>query len=245
MADSPQSGTSARIAAAGHARVRLVRHAQASFGAADYDCLSALGERQAQHLAAWLAAQPQRYARIVRGGMRRHAQTLAAIERAFAAGGVALPRVDVDADWNEVDHEAIARAYAQAHPDDADIAAVRAGDARALRALWMTALKAWRDGAIAAGSETFAEFRARVTAARTRLEDGDGPVLVVTSGGTMWMCVQSALDLDDDALAALNLKLRNTGISDFERAAPRWRMLSWDEVPHLDAPEHESLHTHF
>jgi hypothetical protein len=70
-------------------------------------------------------------------------------------------------------------------------------------------------------------------------------VLVVTSGGTMWMCVQAALDLDDEGLTALNLRLRNTGISDFARAAPRWRMLSWDEVPHLDAPEHAPLHTHF
>ena len=59
------------------ARVRLVRHAQASFGSADYDQLSARGLQQAQHLARWLAAEARRpYGLVVRGSMLRHAQTL-------------------------------------------------------------------------------------------------------------------------------------------------------------------------
>ena len=39
--------------------------------------------------------------------------------------------------------------------------------------------------------------------------------------------------------------LRNTSLCEFERSDGRWRMLSWDQVPHLAEPEHEPLHSHY
>ena len=48
--------------------IYLIRHGQASFGKAEYDCLSELGEQQARHLGAGFKArltnkefEPQRY----------------------------------------------------------------------------------------------------------------------------------------------------------------------------------------
>jgi hypothetical protein len=46
-------------------------------------------------------------------------------------------------------------------------------------------------------------------------------------------------------LVKLNLSLRNTGISEFERAVERWHMLSWNELPHLAAAEHAELVSHY
>jgi len=80
-------------------RVILVRHAQASFGSADYDLLSERGERQAQRLANWMVAHPElKFSHVVAGTLRRHAQTLAAIEDAFARTQRALPALVQDAD---------------------------------------------------------------------------------------------------------------------------------------------------
>lgn len=227
-------------------RARLIRHAQASFGAADYDRLSPLGETQARQLGDWLAAGATRYAQVVRGSLRRHEGTLAAIEAAFAAAGRALPPARVDPDWNEVDHVPIIRAYAALRSDDVSLAPARAGDLRAMRELWTNALQLWREGGLDdAAPETWPAFGERIAAARARIGTASGTVLVVTSGGAMWRCAQAALDVDDAGLTALNLSLRNTGISEFERDDVRWRMLTWDEVPHLRAPGHEHLHSHY
>jgi broad specificity phosphatase PhoE len=228
-------------------RVRLIRHAQASWGSADYDCLSPLGETQARHLGAWLTGEAADYVQVVRGSLRRHAQTLDLIAAEFAAAGRALPAARIDPDWNEFDHVPVLRAYAAAHPDDTNVAAARAGDSLALRGLLMAALQGWREGRFDdVAGETWLAFGARVAAARERIAAPDGAVLVVTSGGAIWRCAQAALDLDDQGLAEAKLSfLRNTSISEFEHGRERWRMLSWDTVPHFDAHGHEDLHSHY
>jgi broad specificity phosphatase PhoE len=228
-------------------RVRLIRHAQASWGSADYDRLSPLGETQARQLGGWLAGEATNYVQVVRGSLRRHAQTLELITAEFAAAGSALPAPRIDPDWNEFDHVPVLRAYAAAHPDDADVVAARAGDSLALRALLMGALRGWREGRFDdVAGETWPAFGARVAAARGRIAAHAGAVLVVTSGGAIWRCAQAALDLDDQGLVDAKLSfLRNSSISEFERGRERWRMLSWDEVPHLAASGHEHLHSHY
>ena len=230
------------------ARVHLVRHAQASWGSADYDCLSALGGTQARRLGEWLAAESGvRYVQVVRGSLRRHAQTLDAVAGAFAAAGRPLPEPRVDPDWNEFDHESVLRAHIAAHPHDADVAAARGGDDRALRALLMAALQGWREGRFdALASETWPAFGQRIAAARARIDASAGAALVVTSGGAIWRCAQAALGLDDQGLVDAKLSfLRNTSLSEFECGSARWRMLSWDAVPHLAEATHGHMHSHY
>lgn len=74
--------------------VLLIRHAQASFGAADYDVLSATGDRQAEILAAALRRRGYEPSRVVTGSMRRQVDTAAAL---------AGPAPEVDERWNEYD----------------------------------------------------------------------------------------------------------------------------------------------
>src|SRR3569623_387038 len=88
--------------------VLLVRHGQASWGAADYDELSALGEQQSRTLGAALAGRGVRPDLIVRGAMKRHRQTA---EAAAAGAGWAGPVVE-DRGWNEFDH----RQMLELHP---------------------------------------------------------------------------------------------------------------------------------
>ena len=81
-------------------QVLLVRHGQASWGSADHDVLSDLGERQSRMLGEALAARGVVPDLVVRGAMRRHRQTA---EQAVAGAGWAADVV-VDDGWNEFDH---------------------------------------------------------------------------------------------------------------------------------------------
>ena len=53
----------------------LVRHGQASFGADDYDQLSALGRRQSVRLGEYLRGKGLTFDAVLTGTLRRHAQT--------------------------------------------------------------------------------------------------------------------------------------------------------------------------
>ena len=59
--------------------VHLVRHGQASFGADDYDQLSALGVRQCVRLGEYFRQRGRRFDAVLTGTLKRHAQSLAGI----------------------------------------------------------------------------------------------------------------------------------------------------------------------
>jgi len=236
--------------AAGSARLWLVRHAQASFGSADYDQLSERGEQQAQRLARWLVADPElRFAHVVSGTLKRHAQTLVPVTQAFAAAGRPLPPAEQDADWNEFQHEAVVRAWAATHADDPLLAAARnasdrrplqasgtwSPDRRTIHALLAAALHAWAAGELdGAVPETWDAFGARVARARARLAAlPRGKVLVVSSGGPITRCAQFALGCDAQRAVQLNLALRNTALSEFRGGGTGWDLHIWNMLPHL------------
>jgi broad specificity phosphatase PhoE len=242
----------AHVPAGRSSRLLLVRHAQASFGSADYDCLSVRGEQQAERLGAWLVADSKLgFAHVVGGTLRRHVQTLDRIEHAFAAAGLALPAITQDANWNEFDHEAIVRAYANRHADDPLLAAARASkDRSAIHALLAAALHAWARGESDADvPETWDAFGARIARARAGLEAAPrGKLLVVTSGGPITRCAQAALGCDAERAVRLNLALRNTAISEFRDGSDGsdgWHMQIWNMLPHLSSPTDRDWVTYY
>src|SRR5471032_960728 len=92
----------ARIAFMG--TLYLVRHGQASFGAADYDNLSELGHRQAVRLGEYWRERGIVFDAVITGTLKRHRQTWEGI-----AKGQGLTRDDV-LPWpglNEYDSEAV------------------------------------------------------------------------------------------------------------------------------------------
>src|SRR3990167_2806924 len=87
----------------------LVRHGQASFGAADYDNLSELGQRQSVRLGEYFAAKGLQFEAVIVGTLRRHAQTSAGI-----AQGAGLAQQALEwAGLNEYNHSAVIHAI---HP---------------------------------------------------------------------------------------------------------------------------------
>jgi len=229
-------------------RLWLVRHAQASFGSSNYDLLSACGEHQAVLLAAWLTAHPDlHFSAVVGGTMRRHVQTLVAIEQAFSACARPLPRAVADADWNEFDHQAVIRAYAGRHAGTPILAAASSLERRAVHALLAAALHAWANGELdGAVPETWDAFGKRAARARVGLDAAPrGKILVVSSGGPITRCAQAALGCDAERAVQLNLALRNTAISEFRGGDGDWQMHIWNMLPHLSAPSEREWVTYY
>jgi broad specificity phosphatase PhoE len=155
-------------------QVLLVRHGQASFGADDYDVLSDLGWTQGRVLGARLVAEGLAPTVLVTGGMRRHAETAAAI--AEGAGWADVP-VEVDPGWAEFDHLGVVAALP-------DAGAVEAGDRRGFQRVFERATARWASGEHDDDyAEPYADFVARASEALARACDRAGPVVVVSSGG--------------------------------------------------------------
>ena len=71
--------------------IYLIRHGQASFGADDYDVLSATGVRQAEVLGEHLASLGLRFDRCVAGDLRRQRHTAEAVMGRLNEAGIATP----------------------------------------------------------------------------------------------------------------------------------------------------------
>ena len=160
-------------------QILLVRHGQASWGAADYDVLSPLGERQAAALGACLAGVPVEA--VVHGAMRRQRET--AEQLVEAAGWAVTPSVDER--WDEMDHQGVL----DAHPPEFD----GEPDERQFQAWFEKATARWLSGDHDRDySEPWAAFRDRVLAGFEAF--GDGTTVVVTSAGPVSVVVAHLLE---------------------------------------------------
>jgi broad specificity phosphatase PhoE len=207
----------------------LVRHGQASFGAADYDQLSERGFTQCRHLGAYWRERGQRFDAVFTGTLRRHAQSLAGIVDGY---GQALPAVALPG-LNEYDSEAVVRAI---HPGPLEPPA----DAEAVKQhfrLLREGLLAWMRGETApVGMPTHAEFAAGVADALARVRAlGVGrQVLVVSSGGPIATAVAQVVEAPPHSCVELNLRLRNASLTEFAFNARRHHLVTFNTLPHLD-----------
>ncbi|WP_437671577.1 histidine phosphatase family protein [Sorangium sp. So ce131] len=195
------------------ALIYLVRHAQAAFGAADYDQLSPLGLEQARLVGEALAARVPRVDAVVSGSMKRHRQTA---EGCLAAMGNSLLPEEL-AGWNEYDHrEVLLRA--QGHAEAAAAAgAPHANPRRAFQAMFAAAAERWASGVYDAEyAESWPAFRARVSDALRSLAARLGrsqTALVFTSGGPIGAAAGALLGLDAAATLRISWTLVNGGIT--------------------------------
>jgi broad specificity phosphatase PhoE len=221
-----------------------VRHAQASYGAVNYDQLSPLGWTQAAALGRYLAAHGP-FAAVRVGAMQRHRETLAAIAEAHAAAGVPLPRAEEDAGLDEFDHGAVIRAFLSEHADAGMRERAASKDPAVVGPLLHAAITAWAEDRLSAIPERWADFGARVAAAGGRATQAArvGPVLVVTSGGVISRLAQQTLEVPAARAVDLNLAIRNTAINEFAVRHGRLRFGSFNTLPHL--ANDRALWTHF
>lgn len=171
----------------------LVRHGQASWGAANYDVLSALGEEQAAVLGATLAGLVPDV--VVRGTMKRQRQTA---ELALEAASWDLPSgLVVDAAWDEMDHLALLAATPRDFEGEPD--------RQQFQRWFEAATDRWTGGGEDGDyDESFPDFQERVLAGLERLSDV-GTAVVFTSGGP---------------IAAVTAALLGAGTASYRKLAP-------------------------
>jgi broad specificity phosphatase PhoE len=220
--------------------ILLLRHAQASFGTADYDVLSPLGERQVQALDAELQRRATTIDHASSGTMRRQRDTLAGLSR--------LPTPAVDPGLNEYSADDILDAHTtsplrQDAPGDAQLAATgdspeeRAAASRTFQGVLDEGLHAWiAAGAVGAADEPFPMFAGRVRAALEetgrRLASGQ-TALVCTSSGVISAACMTLLGLPDEAFIAFNRVTVNTGITTIALGRSGATLVSFNEHGHL------------
>lgn len=226
--------------------IYLVRHGQASFGAADYDRLSERGEQQARVLGGALAHLSPRIGALVSGDMLRHRQTAQGCLQAM--GHVA--EWQVDAGWNEFDHVAVINAL---RPDDADHVLLRAellaapDPRRAFQPMFEQAVARWVGGAHDADyAESWQAFRARCNAALAALLEAlpqGRDALVFTSGGPIAALAQDLLHIPDSDGFRLNWGLVNCGVTKLVRGREGVRLSTLNGHAHFEG-EHAGLVTY-
>jgi broad specificity phosphatase PhoE len=226
--------------------IYLVRHAQASFGTADYDRLTPIGFTQAELLGAYFARRKIRFDAVYAGTLRRHAETAQAI----AAGEPdrSAPPAQCLPGLNEYKPEALLAAFTGVLPEPG-AAAVRR-DAAVVREhfrLLRDALLAWAlDRIQPDGMPSWQAFQDGAVAALTeaRGQFADGNVLVVSSGGPIAAIVAAVLRAPPESAVELNLRIRNSSVTEFAMSARRHQLVSFNALPHLEAQSDPDLTTY-
>lgn len=208
------------------AELLVLRHGQASFGADNYDRLSDLGERQAAAVGAHLRATGWEPDRVVTGTLDRQRATLAAMGFEGAPEGAQ----DEHAGFNEYDfYDLLHQRYGGQAPED--VIKDRKTHFRALRETILD----WQGGGIPTARESWADFTARVAAARDfATTQGPRRVLVVSSGGVIGQLVAATLQAPAPMMMDLNLQVKNASITRFVFSKGRIMLTEFNATPHFD-----------
>ena len=233
----------------------LIRHGQASYGAADYDRLSPLGEQQARALGVATSSETaglDELDAVYSGPLRRQRDTrtlmLASAAHPITDGGV----LDEFAEYPAF--ELLAAELPALIEEEPAMEPLRNGPMNPMlldRAFWML-LTRWSRGELRPdGIEAIDDFVARIKRGLTKIftaHVGSGQrVAIVTSGGPISIAVMLALSTPAERAISLGRSIRNASVSTF-----RWRSrgFAWQaddfslvSLNHVDAlpPTH---HTH-
>ena len=213
----------------------LVRHGQASLGAADYDQLSPLGLRQSQQLGRYFLQKNLQFEAVLTGTLRRHAQTCDGIWDGMGTLS-ASPSIVTWPGLNEYDSEAIMacvpRTQPLPHPSTPD------GFKQHFRLL-RDGLKLWMLGESSPmGMPGWVDFQQGVTSAldhvRTHYQSN---VLLVSSGGPIATALSHVLNTPVATTIDLNMRIRNSAVSELSFTRSRHSLMTFNTLPHLDHPQ--------
>jgi broad specificity phosphatase PhoE len=213
--------------------ILLVRHAQASFGSADYDVLSEVGAAQTRLLAAALARRELNVTRVRSGSARRQLETA---EKCQAALGAA---VEVDERWNEYETEQVLAHHAGGAagldgvgPEGREISS------REFQGILDTALDEWVAGGEGTpASQSWPSFLESRSGALDDLATGLGSGetgLAFTSGGVIAAVCARLLGNRAELFPRLNRVLVNTGITKLAVGRSGMSLITFNEHAHID-----------
>ncbi len=216
----------------------LVRHAQASFGAADYDQLSPLGQRQSLQLGRYFARRGVKFDTTASGTLQRHAQTLSGISEGLGMPLIATPCPGL----NEYDGAAVIAAIHSTPLSDTSATDPYRHHFRLLR----QGLLQWMMGKTQpVGLPPWPEFRQGVVDVLDDIQaSGAQSVLLVSSGGPIACAISHVLATPPESTLELNMRLRNTAVTELAFTHKHLALQTYNTLPHLDSIEFDSWITH-
>ena len=227
--------------------IHVVRHGQAAFGTEHYDRLTEIGFTQARLLGAYFARRNIRFDAVFTGTLRRQTETAESILEGHPEPGAQPPR-EIFAGLDEYKPEAVMMALTGSFPAPAAAAAGR--DPVVVREHFRVlreALLAWaEDRTQPEGMPVWQAFQegavAALVEARRRFPDGN--VLIVSSGGPIAAIVAGALNAPPATAIELNLRIRNSSLTEFASTPRRHHLVSFNGLPHLDTNPDPTLTTY-
>ena len=217
----------------------LVRHGQASFGADDYDQLSELGQRQSRRLGAYFRERGVTFEAVFTGSLKRQQQTWRGIAQGM--GQAELQHL-VWPGLNEYDSHAVIHAIHPeplAKPDTPELYKHHFG-------LLRQGLQAWMRGqAQPHGMPSYTDFVHGVTSALAHVQaQHSGDVLLVSSGGPIATAVGHVLQTPPEVTIEINMRIRNTAVSEMHYTPKRLSLISHNTINHLDGLAHQGWVTY-
>jgi broad specificity phosphatase PhoE len=226
--------------------IYVVRHGQAAFGTDHYDRLTDIGFAQARLLGAYFARRKLEFDAVFTGTLRRQVETAQGIVEGHPELGATF-QPETFSGLDEYKPEAVLMAFTGSVPAPALEAAKRdpvvvRDHFRVLR----EALLAWAEGRTTPeGMPAWQAFQegavSALVAARQRFPDGN--VLIVSSGGPIAAMVSGVLNAPPATAVELNLRIRNSSLTEFAATPRRHQLVSFNGLPHLDT-EAASLTTY-
>ena len=210
----------------------LVRHGQASFGADNYDVLSPLGQQQAYRLGEYFKTKGIGFDAALNGTLQRQISTFEGIVKGMGTQLEALQWPGL----NEYDSHAL---IATVHSGKLDKPTTPEQYRHHFRLL-KDGLTQWMNGVVSPkGMPSYSDFVLGVTSALDHVRHNcTGNVLLVSSGGPISTAVGHILGCPPEATIELNLRIRNASVTEFAFTPKRHMLVTYNTLPHLDAPEH-------
>jgi len=226
-------------------KIYFFRHAQASFGADNYDALSEKGIEQTLLLGNYLTAKKFKFDKIFVGPLQRQQHTYEIVKEIYTKNNLPIPApIIVDGLKEHVGHIALDKILPQLEettPFKEMIAKMKTNPkrARANRLLmFQHFMNEWVEGKIEVeGVVAWKEFREDVREGLAHIlqnTDSGETNAAFTSGGTISSIAAESLKVTDEkTVAALNFSIRNTSYSSFFYSKGRFNLLGLNEIPHL------------
>ena len=213
--------------------ITLIRHGQANSTARDeasYDRLSPLGHDQAAWLGDYLTSSGAHHTRLYTGTLTRHVETAAAMNT-----GLEPAR---DARLNELEYFTLATLMEQQHGIPFPT------EQGAFTTHLPQVFDTWKAGRLEGPPESYQSFETRVQEVLHDIAQGEGPALVVTSGGLISMVMAQAMGLGIPAMARIALAIMHTSMHRLFPIGGHWAPVLFNAVPHLDTPKRRMAQTH-
>jgi broad specificity phosphatase PhoE len=197
-----------------------------------------LGVQQSVRLGEYFAQKGIQFDAVLTGSLRRHAQTWAGIAKGAAHEHDPL----VWPGLNEYDSEAVIQAIHPQPLQKPDTPEVYRHHFRLLR----DGLRQWMNGVVSPkGMPTYTEFVHGVSSALDHVRQNcSGNVLMVSSGGPISTAVGHLLGTTPETTIELNLRIRNSSVTEFDFNPKRHALVTYNTLPHLDDPQYASWITY-